>query len=81
MTNHNNITELLLYGCDGEVQQNIHQAETYIIVIVFVFITITSLFGNIVVVVAILHNQKLCIPKNYLLCSLAVTDMISPVER
>ena len=75
-----NITHLL-YGCLGEVHHSLDHSEYIVFVFVLMVLMLVAVYGNALVVLAILNNKELRVPRNTLLCSLAFIDMFSPFVR
>lgn len=71
----------LLYGCDGEIENTIPKWESITLTCVILLIVITALFGNSLVCIAVYKFTKLRTVTNALLCSLAVTDLLTPIIR
>jgi hypothetical protein len=80
MTKHPNESSLL-YGCNGEVTQRIQYSESIFISFILILMILIAIYGNLLVILAILKNQKLRMPRNSLLCSLAFIDLLSPLVR
>lgn len=83
MTSYVNSTNqsALLYGCNGEVEGNGHRAESVLMGTVMILMIIVSLFGNSLVIILIYKFERLRNITNTLLCSLAVSDLLSPIFR
>ena len=77
--NHGNVT--LLYGCDGEVPQLIQHGESLFFSIILISIILIAIHGNLLVIISIIKYKSLQNPRNVLLCSLAFTDLLSPLTR
>lgn len=81
MDDHHQNMSVLLYGCDGEIHQTIKYSESIFLSMIQLIMILIAAYGNALVILAILKNKKLQLPRNTLLCSLAVIDLLSPLIR
>ena len=77
----NLLEENVLYGCDGEVADTISKSEGIVFFIVSLVIIAVSIGGNSLLCFAVYKFKSLRKKSNFLLCSLAVTDLLTPVMR
>lgn len=77
----NLLEENVLYGCDGEVTDTISKSEGIVFFIVSLVIIAVSIGGNSLLCFAVYKFKSLRTKSNFLLCSLAVTDLLTPVMR
>ena len=81
MTRHNASREHFLHGCDGEVKGLAAYVPAYTYGIFLILQLVLSVFGNILVCLAIIRFHHLRTLTNSFIFSLAVTDLLTPFAR
>lgn len=71
----------LMRGCRGEVEMTIPIWESHILITIMIFILLVSLLGNSLILLSTYKVKQLQTKTNALICSLAVTDLVSPLTR